>query len=321
MSAWADYFKLRLPRQGSTPGDPRDRSSANATGAAAPAGPGCAATGPSPGRPTFAITHRQNHRRRPAHDATGEHAGDAGHTVLIHDDVAVFVQLELGTGRSEQRIRACADGDSTTSHGSTNSEPGTGSRPRAARCIGLAKLHFHALEAGDPALLVADDFRRRGEVFEADALLFGMMNFLRARRQFRLRAAIDDHRLRCAETLGRAHSVHRHVAAADHRDAPAVQHRRVGMGKLVGGHEVDAGEILVGGIDAFQVLAGSDHEDRQAGTVGDEDHIKKELFLQLRIRGSVRPMMTLHSIFTPASVRRSTSCSTIFLGSRNSGMP
>ena len=42
----------------------------------------------------------------------------------------------------------------------------------------------------------------------------------------------------------------------------------------VGAHQVDAGEVLVGGVDAVEVLAGDVQEDRQAGAVGDEDGVE-----------------------------------------------
>ena len=76
------------------------------------------------------------------------------------------------------------------------------------------------------------------------------------------------------EAFGRAGGVHGDVAAADGGNAFAMQDGGIGARELVGRHEVDAGEVLVGGIDAFEVLAGHVHEDRQAGAVGDEHSIK-----------------------------------------------
>ena len=61
-----------------------------------------------------------------------------------------------------------------------------------------------------------------------------------------------------------------------------VEHRGVGARELVGGHQVDAGEVFVGGVDALEVLAGDVHEHRQAGAVGDEDGV--ELLAQFRQR-------------------------------------
>ena len=47
----------------------------------------------------------------------------------------------------------------------------------------------------------------------------------------------------------------------------------VGVG-LVGAHEVDAGEKLVGGVDAVEVLAGNVEELRQTRASGDKDGVK-----------------------------------------------
>ena len=83
-----------------------------------------------------------------------------------------------------------------------------------------------------------------------------------------------------AEALGGAGGVHGDVAAADGGDALALEDGRVGAGELIGGHQVHAGEVFVGGIDALEVLARHVHEHRQAGAVGDEHRV--ELLAQLR---------------------------------------
>ena len=59
-----------------------------------------------------------------------------------------------------------------------------------------------------------------------------------------------------------------------------MQHRSVRLWKLVGGHQVHAGEILVGGIDALEVFAGHIHEHRQARAVRDVNGV--ELLAQFR---------------------------------------
>ena len=41
-----------------------------------------------------------------------------------------------------------------------------------------------------------------------------------------------------------------------------------------GAHQVDPGEVLVGGVDALEVLARDVHEHRQAGADGDEDGVE-----------------------------------------------
>ena len=101
-----------------------------------------------------------------------------------------------------------------------------------------------------------------------------MVHLLGARRHFRARAPVDDHGPLGAEALGGARGVHRHVAAAHDRDAPADEHRRVSPGKITGIHQVDARQVFVGGVNALQILARHVHEHGQARTVGDEDRVK-----------------------------------------------
>ena len=115
-----------------------------------------------------------------------------------------------------------------------------------------------------------------------------------------------------------ADGVHGHVAATDDGHAVAVQHRRV-RGLPVGAHEVDAGEVLVGGVDALEVLAGHVHEHRQARADGDED--RRRTWSRSSRSVQVLPTMALTSISTPSALRRSISAWTMSLGSRNSGMP
>ena len=61
-----------------------------------------------------------------------------------------------------------------------------------------------------------------------------------------LAPAVDDVDLR-AHALGAPGRVHGHVAAADHRDLLVVQYRGLAVG-LVGLHQVNAGQVLVGGV-------------------------------------------------------------------------
>ena len=95
------------------------------------------------------------------------------------------------------------------------------------------------------------------------------MDFLAARREFGLGAAIDDVHFG-AQAQGRAGRVHRDVAAA--HDAHLLA--GVDRGEIIlapGLHQVVAGEELVGGEDAVEVLAGDVHELGQAGTGAHED--------------------------------------------------
>ena len=207
----------------------------------------------------------------------------------------------------------------TTSQGMTNSEPGMTIGPGAAGGVGLAQLHADALEAGDPFLLVAEHFDRRDQELELDAFLLGVVDFLGAGRHFLAGAAIDDHGGLGAQAFGGAGGVHGDVAAADDGDALALEHRGVGPRELVGGHQVHAGEILVGGIDALEVLARHIHEDRQAGAVGDEDGV--ELLAQFRQGVGAADDDVADDLHARPVRAGATSSSTIFLGRRNSGMP
>src|ERR1035437_9060328 len=106
-----------------------------------------------------------------------------------------------------------------------------------------------------------------------------MVNLLGPGRHFLASAAIDDDGGLGAKAFGGAGGVHGDVAAPDSGDALALEDGGVGPRKLVSGHQVYASEILVGGIDALEVLAGHIHEDGQAGAVGNEDGV--ELLAQL----------------------------------------
>ena len=108
-----------------------------------------------------------------------------------------------------------------------------------------------------------------------------MVDFLAPGGQLILAAAVGHDGLPGAHAPRGAHRVHGHVAAAHHDDALSLQHRRVRVG-TEGPHEVDAGEVLVGRVDALEVLAGDAHEDRQPGSHGDEHGI--EVLAQLAQR-------------------------------------
>ena len=89
---------------------------------------------------------------------------------------------------------------------------------------------------------------------------FGVMDLFGPGGHLLARAAVEDVDVLGAQPPGRAGGVHGHVAAADHAHAPPADDRRVVVGKGVGLHQVRAGEILVGRVDAAEVLAGHAHE-------------------------------------------------------------
>jgi hypothetical protein len=91
--------------------------------------------------------------------------------VVVHDDVAPLVELEVRARGGEQRVGPRADGDDHDVAGHDELRAGNDDGPGAARGVGLAQLHADALEAGDPFLLVAEHFDRRDEELELDAFL------------------------------------------------------------------------------------------------------------------------------------------------------
>ena len=115
----------------------------------------------------------------------------------------------------------------TRSQSNSYSLPGTGNGPAAAGLVRLAELHADAAHAAHAALAVVEDLDRGGQPVELDAFLLGVMHLLDARRASARRAAVDAVDLLGAEPEADAHGVHRGVAGADDRDAPAERQRRV----------------------------------------------------------------------------------------------
>ena len=72
----------------------------------------------------------------------------------------------------------------------------------------------------------------------------------------------------------RARGVHRDVAAAQDRHVVAAQDGRVLLGEAVRAHEVGARQVLVGRVDAVQVLAGDVDEVGEAGAGRDVDRVE-----------------------------------------------
>ena len=95
-----------------------------------------------------------------------------------------------------------------------------------------------------------------------------MVNLLDARRKLFFRTAVDDRGL-CTQPFGRAHGVHRHVAAAHDHDALSDVDRGV-VRLVVGMHQVGPREELVGRNHAVEVLARDAHEAGQPGARADE---------------------------------------------------
>ena len=108
-----------------------------------------------------------------------------------------------------------------------------------------------------------------------------MLHLLGTGGELGLGAAVDDVHIG-PQALGAAGGVHGHVAAAHHGHLLALQVHDGSVCALpVGLHQVDAGEELVGGVDALQVLAGDVHEHGQAGAGADEHGLELHLLHQL----------------------------------------
>ena len=110
------------------------------------------------------------------------------------------------------------------------------------------------------------------------------MHFFGTGGQFLFGTAVHDVDLFRAQTLGAAGRVHGHVAAA--HDAGHLAHLDGGVvvGEIVGLHQVGAGEELVGGVNAQQVLAGDALEVGQA-RAGAHEHGVEALFLEELVHG------------------------------------
>ena len=203
--------------------------------------------------------------------AAGEHTGQAGLTVLVGGHTALpglFQALGTlgahGVGRGAQRHddRVGLHLELAALHGD---------RAAAAGGVRLAQFHTDAGHGLDMALLIPLDGNGIGEQVENDALLLGVVDLLGAGGELRLGAAVDDVDL-SPQALGAPGGVHSHVAAAHHGHLLVVEDGGLGA-LLIGLHQVDAGEVLIGGVDAHQSLAGDLHKHGQAGSGGDEHRL------------------------------------------------
>ena len=97
-----------------------------------------------------------------------------------------------------------------------------------------------------------------------------MVQLLQTGGHFRFTTAIDDVNVFRAETLCAAGGVHCHIAAADNGYGLGDDDRRVAFAG-VGLHQVDAGQIFIGGHDALESLALDVHEHGQACAGADKN--------------------------------------------------
>ena len=103
-----------------------------------------------------------------------------------------------------------------------------------------------------------------------------MVHLLQPGGQLLHAAAVDDVHFFRTQPPGAARGVHGHVAPAHHRYALAVHDGGEGI-LFIGFHQVDAGQVLIGGVHALEGLARDAHEARQARAAGDEDGLKVHL--------------------------------------------
>ena len=130
---------------------------------------------------------------------------------------------------------------------------------------------------------VAQEAQRVGEQQELDALFLGVVDFRRAGGQLVMGAPVDDIGMLGAQAQGGAGPVHGDVAAAEGGDILAFDDGRVTFGEGIGLHQVGAGQVFVGRIDADEMFAGDLQEDRQPGADAQEDGV--EALLQEFIHG------------------------------------
>jgi hypothetical protein len=227
----------------------------------------------------------------------------------IGHDVVPLIGGEVGSGALDEGIGGGADADDGDVGGQDVFGAGDRHGTAAAARVGLAQLHAHAARAGEPAFFVAQKLDGIGQHAELDALFARVLHFFGACGHLGFRPPIDQRGRLRAQAAGGAYRVHRGVAAAhhDHVAVAAIVNRLVEFGKLVGAHQVGAGEKLVGGVDAVQVLAG--HMPRNTGNPAPVA-TKTASNPSLRISSSMvtlLPTTTLVSNSTPMRRRLSTS--------------
>src|SRR6185437_17047913 len=194
----------------------------------------------------------------------------------VGDDVVAWSGFEVGRGALNERIGRGAYADDDHVDGQYKLRALYGHGRAASAGIGSAKFHLHATRAGQPSLFVAEEGNGIGEHPELNSFFARVLHFLEPCGHLGFRAAVDKRSGPRAQTSGRAHRIHRRIAAADDHyvAVAAVVHRRVAGSRLVGAHQVHAREEFIGGVDAIEVFAGNTEKARQAGAGGNEDRVK-----------------------------------------------
>ncbi len=121
------------------------------------------------------------------------------------------------------------------------------------------------------ALLISLNGHRVGEQVKYDALLLSVVDLFGTGWELRLRATVYDMDIG-SQALGAPGGVHGHVAAAHHSHLLAVEDGCLGIG-LICLHQVDTGQVLIGGVHTHQGLSRDLHKHRQSGAGADKNSL------------------------------------------------
>ena len=148
----------------------------------------------------------------------------------------------------------------TLSTGMMNSDPSIGTgRARPESSGSPSSILTHLSPVTQPSF-VAEDLDRVGQPVKLHTFLDRVLMLLDACGHFLVAAAVNDHALFSTDAQRDANRVHGRIASADNRDAPADHDGCVSIREIVGVHQVDARQELVGRVHAIQVLARDSHE-------------------------------------------------------------
>ena len=201
------------------------------------------------------VAHGEDDGGTAAHDiSSGKDAGNVGLHALVHHDGILATQLQTLDGSGDNRVGGYAHG--YDGHVDVQRFRGARYRFRTAATAGIRFAQLHLLQDHllHRALFVGYVFQRVVQGEELDTFFLGVLHLFEAGRHLGFRTAIDNHHPFRTQAFGRAAGVHGGVATTDHDDLLADIERRLRVG-LVGVHDVDAEEELVGGEDMDGVLA------------------------------------------------------------------
>ena len=214
----------------------------------------------------FAGAHGLDYSGRAGYGiAAGEHAfSGAGTGFIVNLNAAPIVLVQTFGGLHDELVQA-----GTQSHDDTvyvQSELGTlnGNRSATSGSIRLAQFHFNALDLAYVVVLVAQNANRVVQQVELNALFLCVLDFLGTSRHLISASPVNDMDLG-AHSFSASCSVHGNVSAAYNRNLFVLFDWGVVLVQ-VALHQVDSGQVLVGGVYTYQVLALDVHELRKAGT-------------------------------------------------------